>query len=151
MVFMLFITLSGCLCHLTNYFTDTCLHTENNPIYFDEFKVIMTDFYQFCLVSLIWFISIPVSCFMIGAFFKDATRYSMIPCMVTSLVFLFFAFTLSAIVILNMILNGNGYMVQAVQGANIFVVIYCQLFNTCYRMKYAKKDLLRTEEEEVDV
>lgn len=72
-----------------------------------------------------WFISIPVTCFLIGAFFKDATRYSMIPCMVTSVVFMVFALVLSSVTILNMMLNGNSYMVQVVHGVNIFVYFYC--------------------------
>ena len=44
-VFLFFITLSGCLCHVTNYFPDTCLHTELNPIVFKSFDVNMTDYY----------------------------------------------------------------------------------------------------------
>ena len=45
MVFLVYMTLSGCLCHLTNLFTDTCLHTENEPMLFDDFDVNMTDYY----------------------------------------------------------------------------------------------------------
>ena len=151
MVFLVYMTLSGCLCHLTNLFTDTCLHTENEPMLFDDFDVNMTDYYQFCLISLVWFISIPVSCFFVGAYFKDASRYSVIPCMITSVVFFGLTFLISAVCILNMMLNGNGYMVRAVQGANLFVYFYCQFFNMIYSAKYAKRDLLRSEEEEIDV
>ena len=127
------------------------MHTENEPKFFSAFDVNMTDYYQFCMISLVWFISIPVSCFLIGAFFKDATRFSMIPCMITSIVFMVFALILSAVCILNMMLNGNGYMVRAVQGANLFVYFYCQFFNCIYAAKYSKRDLLRSEEEEIDV
>ena len=151
MVFLVYITLSGCLCQLTNYFTDDCLHTENDPIFFASFDVNMTDYYQFCMISLVWFISIPVSCFLIGAFFKDATRYSMIPCMITSVVFMVFALLLSAICILNILLNGNSLMVRLVHLVNIGVYIYCQFFNLIYSCKYARRDLLRSEEEEIDV
>ena len=150
-VFLFYITLSGCLCHLTNYFADTCLHTELKPILFTQFDVNMTDYYQFCMVSLIWFISIPVSCFLIGAYFKDATRYSMIPCMITSLVFIVFALVLSIFTITNMLLNGNSYFVVATQCANLFVYFFVQMLNFIYLVKYSKKDLLRTEEEEIDV
>jgi Na+/proline symporter len=103
------------------------------------------------MVALIWFISIPVSCFLIGAFFKDATRYTMIPCMVTSLVFMVFALALSIATIVNMLANPNSFIVQILQGYNILVYLICQLLNFIYRVKYAKKDLLRTEEEEIDV
>lgn len=44
-VFLFYITLSGCLCHLTNYFPDKCLHTAENPIFFTQFDVNMTDYY----------------------------------------------------------------------------------------------------------
>lgn len=111
----------------------------------------MTDYYQFCMVSLIWFISIPILCFLLGAWFKDATRYSMIPCMITCLVFIVFAMLLSLLTILNMLLNPNSQYVRIIQGYNLFVYLTCQLFNFIYRVKYAKKDLLRTEEEEIDV
>ena len=63
------------------------------------------------MVSLIWFISIPVICFLVGSLFKDASRYSMIPCMVTSLVFIIFAGVLSFICILNMMMNGNSMII----------------------------------------
>ena len=151
MVFLVYITLSGCLCQITNYYVDKCLHTKVDPVFFDSFDVNMTDYYQFCLISLVWFISIPVSCFLIGAFFRDATRYSMIPCMITSVVFMVFTLLLSAVTISNMMVNGNSYMVQIVHGVNLFVYFYCQFFNMIYSIKYAKRDLLRSEEEEIDV
>jgi hypothetical protein len=44
-VFLFYITLSGCLCHLTNFFTDACLHTELDPKIYKEFDVVMTDYY----------------------------------------------------------------------------------------------------------
>ena len=150
MVFLFYITLSGCLCQLTNYFPDACLHTELDPKLFTEFNPVMTDYYQFCMVSLIWFISVPVTCFLIGAAFKDATRYAVIPCMITSLVFMVFALILSCIVILNVMLNGNSWFVKGCHFANWGVYLYVWMFNKIYHCKYAKRDLLRTEEEEVD-
>ena len=150
-VFLFYMTLSGCLCQLTNYFPDRCLHTEPNPEYFTGFNVIMTDYYQFCLVSLIWFISIPASCFLIMAYFRDATRYAMIPCMVTSLVFLVFAVILSVVTIANILANGRSIFVRGAHAANLAVYLYVYLFSWIYRVKYSKKDLLRTEEEEIDV
>lgn len=103
------------------------------------------------MVSLIWFISIPILCFGLGTFFSDASRYSMIPCMITCLVFIVFAVLLSCLTITNMMLNPNSYYVRIIQGYNLFVYFLIQLFNMIYRAKYAKKDLLRTEEEEIDV
>lgn len=45
LVFLVFITLSGCLCHLTNYFTDSCLHTHNDPKVMESMDVIAIDYY----------------------------------------------------------------------------------------------------------
>jgi len=150
-VFLFYITLSGCLCQLTNYFPDTCLHTENRPVLFYSFTVIMTDYYQFCMVSLIWFISIPLGFFLIMTAFKDSVRYAVIPCMITSVVFVVFALVLSLMTIANILVNGRGIFVRSAHIANLFVYFYTQFFNSIYRYKYAKKDLLRTEEEEIDV
>ena len=150
-VFLFYITLTGCLCQLTNYFADTCLHTETNPSWLSSWDVVMTDYYQFCLVSLIWFISIPAGFFLIMSFFKDASRYAMIPCMITSVVFMFMALVLSLMTVFNVLLNGRDVFVKSAHGANLFVFFYTQFFNSVYRYKYAKKDLLRTEEEQIDV
>ena len=150
-VFLAFMTLSGCLSHLTNYFPDTCLHTTNEPRIVDAMDVTMTDYYQYCMVALIWFISIPVLFFLLMAFFRDATRYAMIPCMVTSIVFGLFALCLSLISIVNMFLNGHSTLVKTAHGVNVLVYFYTIFFTKIYRCKYAKRDLLRTEEEEIDV
>ena len=150
-VFQFYMCLSGCIPQITNYFTNKCLHTEPNPLIFQFFDVNGTDYYQFCMVSLIWFISLPISCFLIGAYFKDATRYSVIPCMITCVVFIVFAEALAFFTILNMMFNPNTYLVQATQGANIFVYLLCQILNTWYAVRWSKKDLLRTEEEEMEV
>ena len=150
-VFLFYITLTGCLTHLTNLFPDKCLHTTTEPLYWEQFDVVTTDLYQFCLVSLIWFISIPLSFFFICGYFRDATRYALIPCMITSIVFLSFAMVLSLLSIINVLLNGNSYLIRGIHGGNLFVYLLCQLLNTCYRIKYSKRDLLRTEDEEIDV
>jgi len=151
MVFLVYMTLSGCLTHLTNYFPDRCLHTEDSPRLVSAMNVQMTDYYQYCMVALIWFISIPALFFLIMAFFKDAIRYSMIPCMITSVVFGCFALVLSFISIFNMFLNGHGILVKTAHGANLGVLFYTWFLNGIYRCKYAKRDLLRTEAEEIDV
>lgn len=64
--FLAFIALSGCLCQLTNYFLDTCLHTKIDTMLFHDFDLNMTDYYQFSLCCLIWFITVPIIIFNIG-------------------------------------------------------------------------------------
>ena len=92
-----------------------------------------------------------MSFFLICGYFKDATRYALIPCMITSIVFMSFATVLSIIAIINVLINGNSILIRAIHGGNLFVYLLCQLLNTCYRIRYSKRDLLRTEEEELDV
>mmetsp|Transcript_29220 Transcript_29220/g.38918 ORF Transcript_29220/g.38918 Transcript_29220/m.38918 type:complete len:162 (-) Transcript_29220:61-546(-) len=150
-VFLFYMTVSGCLCHLTNYHVDKCLHTGQEVDFFTAMDVEMTDYYQYCMVCLIWFISIPTGFFFIMSFFKDATRYAMIPCMVTSIVFLLFALLLSLFSMVNSMLNGHSVYVRTAHLANFCVYFYLQFFNGIYRYKYAKRDLLRSETEEIDV
>ena len=151
MVFLCYMTVSGCLTHLNNYYTDRCLHTGHFVDHgFSEMDVHVTDYYQYCMVSLIWFISVPTGFFLIMAFFRDATRYAMIPCMVTSIVFMFFAFILSLVAMFNSMFNGKNWYVRSAHYANFFVYFYLALFNGIYRCKYAKRDLLRSETEEID-
>ena len=149
---LLFITLSGSVTHLSNYFVeDKCLHTTEDPLFIQAFDVNMTDYYQYCLVSLIWFISFPMIAFSIASFFKDVSRYIFIPFIITGFVFLGFAVLISAISILNTILNGNGWFIKGAMLFQISVYLICSMFNQIYKVKFAKKDLLRTEEEEIEV
>ena len=151
-VFLFYMTVSGCLTHLINYHTTICLHTGDQLDWMGTaMDVRVTDYYQYCMVSLIWFISIPTGFFLIMAFFRDATRYAMIPCMVTSVVFLVFAFFLSLVSLINGMINGHNIYVKTAHGANFFVYFYLLIFNSIYRYKYAKRDLLRSETEEIDV
>ena len=75
----------------------------------------------------------------------------MIPCLVTSLVFLVFTLILSVVTIANILANGRSIYVRGAHVANLAVYLYVYLFSWIYRVKYSKKDLLRTEEEEIDV
>ena len=128
------------------------MHTENDPIGLDKISmdVNFTDYYQYCMISLIMFVSLPIMFFLIMGYFRDPRRYVMIPCMITSLVFGSFAVLLSLLSIINTILNGRSIFVRLAQGANIFVYFYTLFFNCIYHFKYAKKDLLVNEEGELD-
>merc|ERR1711862_409319 len=81
---LFFIALSGSMTHLTNYFVrDICLHTTDTPVLIDAFDVNMTDFYQYCLISLVWFISFPMIAYTIFNFFRDVSKYVCIPFIIT--------------------------------------------------------------------
>ena len=147
-----FILLSGSLTHLSNYYVeDICLHTTNKKLFFNVIDANMTDYYQYCLVTLYWFVTFPLISYWIANYFKDVSRYCCIPFVITGFVFLGFAGLISAVSIFNTLLNGNGWLIRGAMLGQIGVYILCEMFNSFYRYKFAKRDLLRTEEEEIDV
>jgi hypothetical protein len=85
----------------------------------------MTDYYQYCLVSLIWLITAPLILYLMLSFFNDVSRYLCIPFVITGLVFLGFAILISAIAILNTLLNGNGWLIRSAQMAQVSVYLLC--------------------------
>lgn len=152
MTLLLFISLSGALTHLTNYYVeDVCLHTINEPKLISAFNVNMTDYYQYCLVSMIWFTTFPMVILAITTYLRDVSRYLCIPFVVTGLVFSVFIILIAFIAIFNMVVNGNSELVRWCHIYQIAALGIVQLLSFNYRRKYAKKDLLRSEEEELQV
>ena len=148
---MIFIALSGSLTHLTNYFVeDICLHTVKNPKVISAFDVNMTDYYQYCLVSLVWFSSFPMVAYSVANFFKDVSRYIFIPFIVTGIVFMYFAVFISGISLFNIMFNGNSPWTRWAVYTEFIIYMICEVFVRIYSWKFAKRDLLRTEEEEIE-
>ena len=111
---LFFIGLSGSFTHLCNYFVhDKCLHTIQDPNLITSMTVSMVDFYQYCLVSLIWFISAPLIAYGIFNFFRDVGKYICIPFIITGIVFMTFAGLISAVAIFNIMLNGNSWLTRS--------------------------------------
>jgi hypothetical protein len=96
MFFIGFMVLSGSLPHLTMYhLDDECLHTTDS----DFFGINFTDFYQYCLTTLVWIMTIPLIVFISFSIFKDNCRMLMYPCMAADVVFLFTSVILSSFVV----------------------------------------------------
>ena len=55
----------------------------------------------------VWFITIPMVLYLIFAYFKDASRYLLIPMVVANLVFLFGCTLLAMVCVVFTILHGN--------------------------------------------
>lgn len=89
--------------------------------------------------------------YLIANFFKDVSRYVFIPFIVIGLVFLGFGVLISGISIINVLLNGNGWLTKSCQLYQIAVYFICEALNYNYRIRFAKRDLLRTEEEEIEL
>ena len=146
-----FIILCGCMPSVSMYrVEDTCLHT-NHKTEFGTTKspldVNMTDFYTVCLAMFVWFITAPILLYMVFAYFKDASRYLLIPIVVANLVFLFGCTLLSMVVIGMTIYNGNSMIMQVTTFVNCVILILAIVMNEIYRCKFSKKDLLRTEDD----
>ena len=107
----------------------------------------MTDFYTVCLAMFVWFITAPILLYMVFAYFKDASRYLLIPIVVANLVFLFGCTLLSMVVIVMTIVNGNSMIMQVTTFVNCVILILAIIMNEIYRCKFSKKDLLRTEDD----
>jgi len=112
----------------------------------------MTDFYQVCLVMFVWFITVPFLFFVIFAYFKDPTRYLLVPLVVgANLVFVLVCTILALIVVVFTLINGNSPTMRILTFVNCVILCWTILMNSIYRFKYSKKDLLRTDEQEIDV
>ena len=150
--YLYFIILAGCMPQLSIIYVDhVCLHTNMGP---KESKttldVGMVDFYAVCLAMFVWFISVPMVLFVVFAYFKDASRYMLIPVVVASLVFILVCSILSLIVIGFTIAHGNSLIMQISTVANIVILLWTMAMNEIYRINYSKKDLLMSDEQEIE-
>lgn len=144
--FFFFIVLSGCLPHLNFYVLSTCLHTASN-----NFGIQWTDNYQYCLVALIWVITVPLIVFLLMNVMNDNLRYSLIPIIIGFVIFLLMVAILSIIIIVNAIIYANSQYIRIIHLINVGVLIFSIGVAGLYGEKFAKKDLLKTDEEEIHI
>ena len=143
-----FIILCGCMPSASMYRVhDVCLHTDLEGDSKTTLDIEQTDYYTVCLAMFVWFITAPILLYMVFAYFKDASRYLLIPIVVANLVFLFGCTLLSMVVIGMTIYNGNSMIMQVTTFVNCVILILAIVMNEIYRCKFSKKDLLRTEDD----
>ena len=146
-----FIILCGCMPSASMYRVhDVCLHTDLEGDSKTTLDIEQTDYYTVCLAMFVWFITAPILLYMIFAYFKDASRYLLIPIVVANLVFLFGCTLLSMVVIVFTILHGNTPMMKITTIVNCVILCLTILSNEFYRVKFSKKDLLRTEDDQAE-
>ena len=56
---------------------------------------------------------------------------------------------LSAIVIVNCLISGNHWVVRFCHWMNLTVLAYSSAIALCYKYNYARRDLLKTDDEEI--
>jgi hypothetical protein len=102
------------------------------------------------LTALIWVISVPIILYIIALTFRDNLRYALIPCMIANLVFIFMTSVLSFVVVGFGLIRGSSTMVKAMHTANLSVLALTIISVAYYDRRFSSKDLLRTDEEEIE-
>lgn len=80
---------------------------------------------------------------------NDNLRYALVPIIVGFVIFLLMVGILSTIVIIEAIIFANSMYIRIIHLINIGVLIFTVGVAYLYRKQFAKKDLLRTDEEEI--
>ena len=80
---------------------------------------------------------------------NDNLRYALIPIMVAFVIFLLMVGILSVIVVVYAIIFANSMYIRIIHLINLGVLIFTIGVARLYRKEFAKKDLLRTDEEEI--
>lgn len=144
--YVYFLIMVGTLPHFMFYVpNDKCLHTVNEA----DFGINWTDYYQFCLIMSTWIVSIPIIIYVIGRWLNDNFRFCMYPLLVANLVFLFGEFVLSFIVLIFALYRSYSYWIAIIVAYDLFVLVWAIFWNAIYECKFANKDLLRSESEEI--
>lgn len=147
LTYFAFMICAGCLSHLNFYVVqDECLHTQNP----DPFGLVWTDRYYYSLVTLLWFSSVPVIMFYLTTVSKDETRFMCIPFMIAGLVFTLLIVVFGVVVIVYALFDGNDRLTRYGFIACICVLAYSIFTTVFYRYRYSERDLIRTDEEEID-
>jgi len=86
--------------------------------------MLWTDYYQYCLVALIWVITVPFIVFILARIMNDNLRYVLIPIMVAFVIFLLMVGILSVIVIVYAIIYANSMYIRIIHLINIGVLAF---------------------------
>lgn len=147
LTYFCFMICAGCLPHLHFYNVhDVCLHTHDEQ----PFGLVWTDRYYYSLVTLLWFVSVPIILFYIASISKDQTRFIFMPFMVASIVFVILIIIFGSVVIVFALFKGNDILTQVSFGFCIAVLFYSLIATLIYRYRYSRRDLVRTDEEEIE-
>jgi len=70
--------------------------------------------------------------------------------MIASIMFVILIFIFSGTVVAYSLFHGNGIFTQIALGLNLVALAYSIILTLIYRIKYNSKDLLRSDEEEIN-
>ena len=81
---------------------------------------------------------------------KDDTRFIFVPFMVAGIVFVLLIIVFGWVVIIFALFNANDYYTTAAFAFCIAVLFYSTALTVFYRYEYSQRDLMRTDEEEIE-
>ena len=86
--------------------------------------------------------------FMVGM--RDNLKFGCYPVVIANIIFAFMLFILSQIVIISSIIQSGNNLIRGIHIASYLVLGTCLVCNLIYRVKYAKDDIAKEEEEVLD-
>lgn len=114
--------------------------------------IFWVDTHQFVSTMLIWTVSIPVLLFLCFTCLRDNIRYACIPVIIATLVFqvLIVIHALWVIAWVVFLWQASHYYVIVAHTYNIIVLLITLCIAALYRYFFAKRDLLKADDEEID-
>lgn len=112
--------------------------------------MLWTDSTQFITTMLVWTITVPVGFFIWFGILRDNIRYVCIPIMIATAVFNILVVAMSLWVIIVGLYSASHWWVSLMHAINISVLIFTASITAIYGYFLARKDLLKTDDEEID-
>lgn len=143
--FAYFMAMSGCLPHFNFYITDR----DHYCLFSNRLSIAQVDAYQFILTFLVWTVMIPTFSFLGLNLMRDNIKYTCIPVIIATAIFQVLIVVIAAIIIINVLISANTWYIRLCHIFNICVLVYCILIAALYKHYFSRRDLLKTEQEEI--
>ena len=101
------------------------------------------------MVTLLWFVSVPIILFYLSSIQKDNTRLAFVPFMISGVVFMAMITAFGGTIVIFSLFDSNEILTQVAFGFCLFVFLFSGLMTAIYRCRYSERDLIRTDEEEI--
>ena len=99
--------------------------------------------------ALVWAVTIPYLSFGLAYILRDNIRYVLIPIMIATMIWQILITILAAIIIGHSMKSPNFWWIRLMHLCNLGVLVFSILIASCYRHYFSRRDLLKTDEEEI--
>lgn len=99
---------------------------------------------------LVWTVTAPLVLFLWFALLRDNIRYVCVPVMIATFVFFVLIISMGLWVIIYSLWASSHWYLIFMHSINIAVLIYSIVIASCYRYWFASRDMLKTDDEEID-